>query len=78
MSDIVQRLRALDNFYYPAQAGISTRAYILGEAADEIERLRAALHSINARITRIPAGHTFTELAVRDIARAALKETRDE
>jgi cell division protein FtsB len=64
MTDIVDRLRSLN------------ADFLHEEAADEIERLRAALEKIAARVDRLTGGLTYTEKAARDIARAALGEAR--
>jgi hypothetical protein len=70
MTDIVERLRSPEVFI---DAGWMTSPVAL-LAADEIERLRAALEKIAARVDRLTGGLTYTEKAARDIARAALGE----
>jgi hypothetical protein len=64
MSDIVERLRT----GHPSRQTIRDVGHLLGEAADEIERLRAALSDV----ARLAADDSpwFAE-----IARAALKGT---
>jgi cell division protein FtsB len=71
MTDIVEDLRLLQS---GATWVCGETAATLEDAADEIERLRAALKKIAARVDRLTGGLTYTEKAARDIARAALGE----
>jgi hypothetical protein len=63
MTDIGERLRALND---------GNRWPMMDEAADEIERLRAALNDILTECDDAPMSHTMLVVTIQRIARAAL------
>lgn len=72
MADIVERLRRPDILLYQYAASVSDDGAFLQEAADEIERLREALHKVLGIVGNFPVDR-FEYNIIKE-ARAALKE----